>query len=193
MPGTPEGLSVDDFRAQARTRARAGSIHLLQAQNEIAGEYGFCCAVSLEHHLRSGAVTGLERALLFADPAALSRMLRADRGAATAPVGGTAPLLLLLQRSVGCRFHAEAEVRECARLLLDAGADPNGGSQATTPLREAVLRGDPDLVGLLVGRGATADDEVFHEACDACEGYDSGPSVDIAHIVMRAMPPRRPS
>jgi len=63
----------------------------------------------------------LERALVLADRALLAELLRSDRTAAAAPVDGLAPLLVLLRRSSG----APAAVRDCARLLLDAGGDPN--------------------------------------------------------------------
>jgi len=67
------------------------------------------------------AEPALERALLHADVATLSMLFEADPGAATTAVDGLPPLLVLLRRSTGTR----ADVRICARLLLDAGADPD--------------------------------------------------------------------
>jgi hypothetical protein len=63
----------------------------------------------------------VERALVTADAAALSALLRDDPAVATAPIDGLAPLLVLLRRSSG----TPPAVRGCARLLLDAGVDPN--------------------------------------------------------------------
>jgi ankyrin repeat protein len=110
----------------------------------------------------------LERALLRADEAALSSLLEEDPGAATAAVDGLPPLLLLLRRSTGSR----ADVRSCARTLLDAGADPNshaiewGGEDQMSALFAAVECGDTGLVALLLERGATRDDDAFYHACE---------------------------
>jgi len=61
-----------------------------------------------------------ERALLLADAHQLAELLRAEPSDATRPVQGLAPLTMLLRRSTG----RPANVRRCAELLLDAGADP---------------------------------------------------------------------
>jgi ankyrin repeat protein len=108
-----------------------------------------------------------KQALALADPVALSALLRADPAAATAPVGGPAPLLVLLRRSTG----SPADVRACARLLLDAGADSNshtvewGGEGRMTALFDAVERRDVELARLLVERGAARDEDAFYHAC----------------------------
>src|ERR671922_232475 len=110
----------------------------------------------------------MERELLDADVAALAARLEADPAAATESVGELAPLTLLLRRSEG----AVADVRECARLLLDAGADPNsatvewGGEGIMSALFDAVERGDIELVALLIQRGATPDEDAFYPAYD---------------------------
>jgi ankyrin repeat protein len=110
----------------------------------------------------------LERALLRADVPALSRLLEEDPGAATAAVDGLRPLLALLRRSTGSR----ADVRSCARLLLDAGADPNshtiewGGEGQMSALYDAVERGDLELARLLLERGAARDDDAFYQVCE---------------------------
>jgi ankyrin repeat protein len=63
-------------------------------------------------------------------------------------------------------------VRTAARLLLDAGADPNshaiewGGEGQMSALFGAVERGDLELVRLLLERGATSDDDTFYHACE---------------------------
>ncbi|MGI8622625.1 MAG: ankyrin repeat domain-containing protein, partial [Solirubrobacteraceae bacterium] len=66
---------------------------------------------------------------------------------------------MLLRRSTG----SAGDVRACARLLLDAGADPAShtvewdGEGRMSALFDAVERSDLELVRLLVERGATAD------------------------------------
>ena len=110
----------------------------------------------------------MERELLDADVAALAARLEADPAAATESLGELAPLTLLLRRSHG----SVADVRECARLLLDAGADPNsatvewGGEGIMSALFDAVERGDIELVALLIQRGATPDEDAFYHACE---------------------------
>ena len=103
-----------------------------------------------------------------ADPAALAELLQAQPAAATARVTGLPPLLVVLRRSTG----SPADVRECARSLLDAGADPNshtvewGGEGRMTALFDAVERHDLALVGLLLERGARRDEDAFYHACE---------------------------
>ncbi len=110
----------------------------------------------------------VERALMLADAAALSTLLHAEPRAASAEVGGLAPLLVLLRRSTG----SAGDVRACARLLLDAGADPDShtvewdGEGRMSALFDAVERSDLELVRLLVERGATKDDDALYHACE---------------------------
>ncbi|HSI93839.1 MAG TPA: ankyrin repeat domain-containing protein, partial [Jiangellaceae bacterium] len=110
----------------------------------------------------------VERALIDADAATLSALLNADAATAGTVVGGLPPLLLLLRRSTG----TSAQVRDCARLLLDAGADPNshtvewGGQGCQTALFDAVERRDIDLVRLLLDRGSDSDEDAFYHACE---------------------------
>ena len=118
MPELPQHPSLEHLRKQAKARKSERGIALSQAQHELAREYGFASWPKLVHHVQAGGLEGIERALVLADPAALAELLPA---AATARVGGLPPLTVLLRRSTG----APADVRECARLLLDAGADPN--------------------------------------------------------------------
>jgi ankyrin repeat protein len=109
-----------------------------------------------------------EHALALADPAALSELLQAEPAAATTEVGGLPPLLTLLRRSTG----SPADVRACARLLLDAGADPNshtvewGGEGRMTALFDAVERRDLELARLLLERGAEREEDAFYHACE---------------------------
>jgi ankyrin repeat protein len=110
----------------------------------------------------------VERALTEADAAALSALLRTDPTAATTAVGGLPPLLVLLRRSTG----TPTRVRDCARLLLDAGASPDshtvewGGEGHQTALFDAVERHDLDLVRLLLDHGAHSDEDAFYHACE---------------------------
>src|SRR5262249_36234926 len=84
------------------------------------------------------------------------------------PVGDLPPLLVLLRRSTS----TPSDVRECARLLLDAGGDPDShtvewdGQGRQAALFDAVERGDLPLAQLLVDRGATPDDDAFYHACE---------------------------
>jgi hypothetical protein len=95
-------------------------------------------------------------------------MVGTDPAAASAPVDGLAPLLVLLRRSSG----VPEDIRTCARLLLDAGADPNshtiewGGQAQMSALFAAVERGDLELARMLVDRGAVKDDDAFYHACE---------------------------
>jgi ankyrin repeat protein len=78
------------------------------------------------------------------------------------------PLLVLLRRSTA----SPADVRSEARLLLEAGADPDshtiewGGEGRMSALFAAVDRGDPALVELLLEHGATRDEDAFYHACE---------------------------
>ena len=113
----------------------------------------------------AGGPEGIARALTRADVPAL---LQAEPAVATADAQGLPPLLVLLRRATGAR----AEVGDCARLLLDAGADPDshtvewGGEGRMSALFDAVEREDVALVRLLVERGATKDEDAFYHACE---------------------------
>jgi ankyrin repeat protein len=110
----------------------------------------------------------IEQALLDADADALGRLLADDPAAATRELDGLAPLLVLLRRSRG----APENVRSCARLLLDAGADPDShtvewdGEGRMSALFAAVDRDDRALLELLLERGATPDEDAFYHACE---------------------------
>lgn len=110
----------------------------------------------------------VEAALRLADLAALAGLVEAEPGNATAEVQGLAPLLVLLRRSTG----PPEDVQRCARLLLDAGADPNshtiewGGQGKMSALFAAVERADLELAHLLLDRGAAPDEDAFYHACE---------------------------
>jgi Ankyrin repeats (3 copies)/Ankyrin repeats (many copies) len=101
----------------------------------------------------------------------LAPLLDADPAAATTSVAGLPPLLALLRRSTG----TPADVRRCAELLLDTGADPgsraaeNGGEWYRSALFEAVERRDLTLARLLVERGTTPDEDAFYHACEQAD------------------------
>ena len=118
MSELPQKPSLEHLRKQAKTRKRERAIRLSQAQHELAREYGFASWPKLVHHVQALGLEGIERALVLADGSSLSAILAAEPEVATAEVDGLAPLLVLLRRSTG----SPADVRSCARLLLDAGA-----------------------------------------------------------------------
>jgi ankyrin repeat protein len=164
----PPRASLEYLRKQAKNRRRARGIALSRAQHEIAREHGFPSWPRLVHHVQASRLHGIERALVLADPTALAAVLGADAATASRPVGDLPPLLVLLRRSIG----TPADVRDCARLLLDAGADADshtvewGGEGRQSALFDAVERGDRLLVRLLVDRGATRDEDAFYHACE---------------------------
>ncbi len=168
MRDLPERPSLEHLRKQAKARKRERAISLSQAQHELAREYGFNSWPRLVHHVQAGELQGIERALVLVDAGVLSMLLQADPTGATTEVDGLVPLLVLLRRSTG----APADVRSCARLLLDAGADPNShtieweGEGQMTALFDAVERGDLGLVRLLLEHGAARDDDAFYHACE---------------------------
>lgn len=71
--------------------------------------------------------------------------------------GGAPVNLLELDSQQSALYAACAEGRlECAKLLLDGGADPNLGCKEITPLMAASRYGSLALVDLLLSRGADA-------------------------------------
>ena len=168
MPDLPTHPSLEHLRKQARTRKRERAIPLSQAQHELAREYGFASWPKLVHQVQASKLVGIERALVLGDAAAVSQLLHADPAAATAEIDDLSPLAVLLRRCTG----SPTGVRSCARLLLDAGADPNShtiewdGQGRMSVLFDAVERGDLELVRLLLERGATTDEDAFYHACE---------------------------
>jgi ankyrin repeat protein len=164
----PPRPSLEHLRKQAKALKRERAIVLSQAQHELAREYGFDSWPKLVHHVHASGLQGIERALVLADPADLSDLLRGEPNAATTAIGALPPLLVLLRRATG----SPRDVRECARLLLDAGADPNsqttewGGESQMTALYSTVERRDLQLARLLLDRGAERDEDAFYHACE---------------------------
>ena len=154
MSVLPAHPSLEHLRKQAKRRRRERAIPLHRAQHELAHEYGFTELDAAGPRMsRWATLTGRERALVLADPAALAPLLAAAPAAATDPIATLPPLLALLRRGLG----SPAEVRECAALLLAAGADADsrtvesGGEWRQTALFDAVERRDLTLVRLLLG------------------------------------------
>lgn len=171
MPDLPERSSLEHLRKQAKAHKREHAVALSEAQRQIARAYGFASWPRLVRHVRAIELEGIERALVLADAPALSALLRGDPRAAAAPLSGLAPLNVLLRRSTG----AADDVRACALLLLDAGADPNshtiewGGEGRMTAVFDAVERADIELVRALLARGATPDEDAFYHACEQAD------------------------
>jgi hypothetical protein len=168
VPQLPQRPSLEHLRKQAEVRKRERAISSSQARNELARSYGFASWPKLVQHVQAGELEDIERALVLADVSALSTLLRAEPAAATLEIDGLAPLLLLLRRSSG----SPVDLRSCARLLLDAGADPNsytvewGGQGRMTALFDGVERADLELVRLLLEHGARSDGDAFYHACE---------------------------
>lgn len=168
MSKLPEHSSLEYLRKQAKARQRERAVALSRAQYELAREYGFDSWPKLVHHVQAAELVGIERALVLADTVTLSALLQFDPAAATTAIGGLAPLLVLLTRSNG----TPAQVRDCLRLLLNAGADPNSRTAEDehggwmSALSAAVERDGLLLARLLLARGAARDEDAFYHACE---------------------------
>ena len=171
MSDLPERASLEHLRKQAKRLRREHAIPLSEAQHQLARGYGFASWSKMVHQVRARGLEGMARALVLADVTLLAELHGSDPAAAVGDVDGLAPLLVLLRRSTG----TGSEVRECARLLLDAGADPDshtiewGGQGRQTALYDAVQRRDLSLVRMLVDRGATKDEDAFYHACESSD------------------------
>lgn len=164
MPDLPARPSLEHLRKHAKAYRREHGVGLARAQRDIAAGYGFDSWPGLVRNVHANALLGIERTLALADSGELDSVLRGDSTAATAVVAGMPPLITLLRRSSG----TPSDVRRCAVLLLDGGADPNsaappedGGEWETSALFYAVERRDITLLQLLLARGAAADDDAF--------------------------------
>ena len=166
----PDRPNLEHLRKQAKALRRERGSTLAAAQHELAREYGFPSWPRLVRHVQALSLPGIERPLAVADPTGLAAVLGEDPAAAHEPVDGLVPLLYLLRRSAG----SGADVRECARLLLEAGADANaftheredGGDWDFYAVRSAVDRDDAALIELLVEHGAERDDDALYHACE---------------------------
>ncbi|WP_200948079.1 hypothetical protein [Nocardioides sp. Soil774] len=168
MRELPKRPSLEHLRKQAKRRRRTRGVGLVTAQRELAAEYGFASWPRLVRHVLSIGLSGMERALALAEPAAVRSLLVENPSAATTRIHDTPPLLRLLADSTG----APGDIRSCAELLLDAGADPLATTPSTdgewelTTCYYAVERQDVSLLQLLLQRGAEPDDDAFYHACE---------------------------
>ena len=165
----PDRPDLEHLRKQAKARRRERGVALASAQHELALEYGFPSWPRLVRHVRALGLEGIERQLAVADPDGLASLLASDPSAVERHVDGLVPLLYLLRRSQG----TGADVRACARLLLEAGADANAFTHETEEgewdfyaIRSAVDRDDVALVELLIEHGAERDDDAIYHACE---------------------------
>jgi ankyrin repeat protein len=166
----PDRPDLEHLRKQAKARRRERGTTLAVAQHELAREYGFPSWPRLVRHVRALGLAGIERRLAVADPAGLEAVLAGHPATVHEPVDGLVPLLYLLRRSAG----SGADVRECARLLLEAGADANaythevegGGDWDFHAVRSAVDRDDAALIELLIAHGAERDEDALYHACE---------------------------
>ncbi len=121
MPDLPARPSLEHLRKQAKVYRREHGVGLARAQHQIAVGYGFASWPRLVRHVQANALLGIERMLTLADPVELGSALQRDPSVALALVSEMSPLIVLLRRSNG----TPSDVRRCAQLLLDVGADPN--------------------------------------------------------------------
>ncbi len=168
MPALPARPSLEHLRKQAMAYRRRHDVPLARAQHEIATSYGFASWPRLVRHVRSLDLQGIERALALADPEALGTLLTDRPELARAPIGDLPPLLVLLRDSDG----APSDLRACAGLLLEAGADPNAAIEfdddewRMTTLFLATGKHDLSLVRMLLAAGAAPDEDAFYHACE---------------------------
>jgi hypothetical protein len=77
---------------------------------------------------------------------------------------------------LGGPAYAKPGMVECARLLLDAGADPSSHEPHTygrvSALYCAISGGQVELVRLLRGRGAETDQNAYYLAADGADGCE---------------------
>jgi ankyrin repeat protein len=155
-PQTPSDLSEQELAfCEASIRDWHGRAARMLAANPEIADYGFAAALVLGDARRV-------RESITHDPAVATRL--------DARTGWTP-----LHVACASRWHRLDPARapglvEVARLLLDAGADPvgrTGGPRADwTPLRCAVAgAANPDIVRLLLDRGAVPDDHDLYLAC----------------------------
>jgi ankyrin repeat protein/acetyltransferase (GNAT) family protein len=138
--------------AAALARIGTPAPQLSDAQLAVARELG---ARSWPALVREAAArAAFEATLVRGDADAVSATLARDPSAAARPVGGREPLLHVA--------YSDAErAVECARLLLEAGADPNPAFEDGEGERMTALRGaarDPGMTALLIDAGADLDD-----------------------------------
>jgi ankyrin repeat protein len=146
-------------------------------------------------------VDGLDEALGRGDRRELELALAADPGLVDRPLGERSWLpLLYVTHSELLGTERTDDLLDCARLLLDAGADPNASWQHPEYGALSALYGaagvahEPRMTALLLERGATPDDdESLYHSCESRDHtclllvLDAGARVDgtnaLGHIL----------
>lgn len=98
--------------ASTPSAAVASAASVWRSLSATSPQFGFANWPRLVRHVQATDLRGVERALALADPDALQVILDAEPGAATRPVGGIRPLILLLRDTSG----SPTDVRRCAEL-----------------------------------------------------------------------------
>jgi ankyrin repeat protein len=117
----------------------------------------------------------LDAALVYGERTELERALAEDPNVVARPLGARGWLpLLYVTHSAFLSGDRTGELLACARLLLDAGADPNSSWEhpefgALSALYGAAgVAHEPRMTALLLERGATPDDgESLYHSCEA--------------------------
>ncbi len=172
--------------AAALARIGTPTPQLADAQLAVARELG---ARSWPALVREAAAReALEEALVHGDADAVRDALARDPMAATRPLGsrGWEPLLYVTYSDV-----RGDGLLECARLLLQAGADPNAAWEDEEHERMSALDGaarDPRMTALLVDAGADLNDaRALRVAADADDPAGLELLLDAGAPLYRAM------
>jgi Ankyrin repeats (3 copies) len=158
--------------AEAIARIGTPTPQLSDAQLAVARELGARSWPALVRSLE--ARDAFRAALVGGDADAVRATLASDPGAATRPVGGREPLLHVTYSDEGTDGLVA-----CARLLLEAGADPNAAWEDEEYERMSALDGaarDPRMTALLVEAGADLNDA---RALRAAAGADDPTSLEL--------------
>lgn len=130
--------------------------------------------------LATAALSGaIHDAVLAGDAAGVARLLREDPGLVRAPSEGRF-------RDLPLHLAAAQGNLEVARLLLDAGADLDGGdSDESTPLHCAVLNRRAEMVRFLLDRGADVNRRDRNGACALSFAASTGDS-GVVGVILEA-------
>lgn len=136
---------------ELRNRIVEGALTLEDAQNFRTSESERRAAVAtgaeLAPRLASALDIQLAAAARMGDPKQLSSLIEQGALVNAPDAWGNTPLLIAAREG-----HVEA-----ARVLLRAGAEPEGRNGAMTPLAAAALRGHSSMVRVLLRAGARTD------------------------------------
>ena len=167
------------INAQLPRQPGAADMKLAAVQHALARELGFANWAALKRHddpverflvaVRGGDFKAAQRELsafpemaeenihaacAVGDPDAAAHHLNLDPGSLTAEHSGWPPLLYTCTSPLNrASARQSAGILECARLLLDRGADPNSGDAAY----RAMMSANMPVMTLLIQRGAALD------------------------------------